>query len=940
MQAGKSQFVRVVLSAACLLFAHVAQAQVAVRGEITDAATARPLAFAEVRIVETGMSIAAGANGAYTISNLPAGNYTISVNSVGYQTTEKTVEVPASGSATLDFALDSSGVTDEVVVTGYRAAAANALQDKRMSPNIKEAITADDAGKLPDQNVAEALRRVTGVTSTVDQGEGRYVTIRGVDPSYTNVTVDNQVIGSPEATRRVALDTIPSEVLARVEVIKAVTPDLDGNAVGGAINIITPSAFDDPDGFFFSASADYGYYDLNGESPTGLSAAWGQVFGANDEWGILLSASYTDRQYDTENLQGGDPWDEAADDSGILVPDEQVLRDYRITRERSGLVANLEWQPTDGVKLYLRNLFNDYEDTEIQSETVWAYREGDVEDLTPTSGTFTEGEGERLVSDRNEKQTIQTSSLGGEFTLGNWGIDAQLTVGEAEQDTPRDREWSFELDESQPMSFDTSDQFWHVDASDPEAFNDPSLYEFNEYLRGGQSIVEDVTAAEVDFERGIDIGDTPVLLRFGAKSTDRDKTSDQDMEVFDGFDGDLTLTGYTEPGKSDFYDSERPYYDFGPRMVFPALEGFYDANADGFELSDADTIAESFGVDFEVSERVDAAYVMGEFDVGNATIIGGVRYEQTDTSFSAYDLVFVDGDAEPPVPVSGDNDYDHWLPSLHLRWALRDDLLLRAAWTNTLGRPSYEVLAPFRIFQIDEDEDDPDVFQGETEQGNSNLVPLESMNFDAALEWYLESGGILAAGVFYKDIENPIFTRITEIEEEEYEGRFFSELEVTTTDNADSGEIFGVELNYQQQFLGLPSLFAGFGVALNYTYTDSEATVFDRDDPVPFFLQSEHVGNAALFYEWAGFEARLAYTYYSTYLDAIGDDESQDLYFDDRGQLDFKASYQFTEHFNAYFEVLNMTDAPLRMYSGKESGRLAENEIYSWNAMAGIQVKF
>jgi TonB-dependent receptor len=329
---------------------------------------------------------------------------------------------------------------------------------------------------------------------------------------------------------------------------------------------------------------------------------------------------------------------------------------------------------------------------------------------------------------------------------------------------------------------------------------------------------------------------------------------------------------------------------------------------------------------------------MGEFDIGNATIIAGVRFEQTDTEYSAYDILFIDGDAEPPAAVSGENDYTHTLPSLHLRWALQDDLLLRAAWTNTLGRPSYEVLAPFRLFEIEED--DPGVYQGEAEQGNPDLVPLESMNFDLALEWYLTSGGILAAGVFYKDIDNPIFTRITEIEEEEYEGRFFSELEITTTDNADSGEIFGVELNYQQQFIGLPSFFSGFGVALNYTYTDSEANVFDRDDPVPFFLQSEHVGNAALFYERSGFEARVAYTYYSTYLDAVGDDVSQDLYFDDRGQLDFKASYQFTEHFNAFVEVLNINDAPLRMYSGKESGRLAENEIYSWNAIAGIQMKF
>jgi len=312
--------------------------------------------------------------------------------------------------------------------------------------------------------------------------------------------------------------------------------------------------------------------------------------------------------------------------------------------------------------------------------------------------------------------------------------------------------------------------------------------------------------------------------------------------------------------------------------------------------------------------------------------------ERTESDFQAFDLIFVDGDPEDPLPVSGSNSYTHWLPSLHLRMALREDLLLRAAWTNTIGRPSYEVTAPFRIFEIDEDE--PDVFEGEAEAGNANLEPLESMNFDVALEWYLESGGILAAGLFYKDIENPIFTRFTEFEDEEFEGRFFSELVLQTTDNADSGDIFGIELNYQHQFLGLPSPFNGLGVALNYTYTDSEADIFDRDEPVPFFLQSDHIGNAVLLYERSGFEARLAYTYYSTYLDAVGDDPFQDLYFDDRGQLDFKASYQFTEHFSGFFEVLNMTDEPLRFFSGKNSGRLAENEIYSWNAVAGVQFKF
>lgn len=125
------------------------------------------------------------------------------------------------------------------------------------------------------------------------------------------------------------------------------------------------------------------------------------------------------------------------------------------------------------------------------------------------------------------------------------------------------------------------------------------------------------------------------------------------------------------------------------------------------------------------------------------------------------------------------------------------------------------------------------MFEGEAEAGNADLEPLESMNLDLALEWYLETGGILAAGIFYKDIENPIFTRFTSIEGANFEGRFFSELEIETTDNAESGEILGVELNYQQQFLGLPEPLNGFGVALNYTFTDSEADVFDRDEPVP-----------------------------------------------------------------------------------------------------------
>jgi TonB-dependent receptor len=193
--------------------------------------------------------------------------------------------------------------------------------------------------------------------------------------------------------------------------------------------------------------------------------------------------------------------------------------------------------------------------------------------------------------------------------------------------------------------------------------------------------------------------------------------------------------------------------------------------------------------------------------------------------------------------------------------------------------------------------------------------------------------------VFFKDIENPIFTRLQTLEDVDFEGRFYSELEIEQPVNARTGEILGVELGFQQQFTGLPGLLRGLGVSLSYTWTDSEAEVFDRDEKVPFFLQSKHIGNAALFYELHGLELRLAYAYRSEYLDSLGNTADQDLFVDAHGQLDFKASYDFSKQVSAFFQIQNLNDEPLRFHSGDKS-RLAENEIYSWNMLAGVTIKF
>jgi TonB-dependent receptor len=926
--------VRIAFLMFLLMASTAAFAQSTVSGRVTDANSNAGLSSAKLRIVEISRRAVADSSGNFVFNNVPAGEYTLRVSHVGFGTTTQAITVPSSGTVTQSFALSGVGVTEEVVVRGFRSAQLGSIQSKNASDLIKDMVDANDAGKLPDMNAAEALRRVPGVSITIDQGEGRYVAVRGIDPGLNNVTIDGQTIGAPEADdRRIALDTIPSEVLAKLEVIKTVTPDLDGNSIGGTVNLVTPSAYDDEDGFLLSGSAEIGFYDLNGENPYSFNGAWAQLFGPDDQFGVLLTGSYSFREYRSENVQT-DIWEEEGD---FFVPGELVLRDYTLERERMGIVANFEWRPSDNARYYLRNLFNRFEDLEDRIETLYDYREGDLLNQTPTSGLFTEGEGERAFKRRLEKQSISQSTLGGEWFFGETTLQLSATLGSTEQDTPFDNEWSFEVSDSLPMTYDTSDRFPRVNA--PGDFVDPGFWEFNQVDLNSQLVEEDLQIWQADLRRDMDFGNHAGYVKGGAKFTGREKTSDLGGPSYEGFEDDILLSDFFLPGRADFYNSVRPgFYEFGPTIDYNRITDFFNANRDGFELNENDTSENEFAEDYRVNEDVTAAYLMAGVDIGYWTLTGGVRVERTESDFDAFQVVFDDGDFAEAVPTTGENSYTDWLPGFLVRYQATEELVVRAAWTNTIGRPAYTQLVPFRLFDFEPN--DEDELEGELEEGNADLDRLQSNNLDFSVEYYMESGGLLAAAVFYKQIDNPIFFRSETFENIDFEGRFFAELERTRPENADSGDILGIELNYQQQFVGLPAPWNSFGASINYTYSDSDVNVFDRDDKLPFFLQSDHVANVALFWERSGFEARIAYNYRSEYLDEVGGNPDEDLYLDARGQLDFKASYAVTDNVDIFMNVINITDEPLRFISGRDTGRLAENEIYSWNAMLGVQMQY
>jgi TonB-dependent receptor len=275
--------------------------------------------------------------------------------------------------------------------------------------------------------------------------------------------------------------------------------------------------------------------------------------------------------------------------------------------------------------------------------------------------------------------------------------------------------------------------------------------------------------------------------------------------------------------------------------------------------------------------------------------------------------------------VSDKNDYTDVLPSIHVTFRPKEDIVIRAAWTNTIGRPNFEDVVP--IFEVEDDSGS---------SGNVDLQPFESMGLDFSFEKYLQPSGIVSIGAFYKDIDNPIYTE--RMQNVTFRG--IDLLSLSQPENAKSGSLLGLELNWEQQFVNLPAPWDGLGASINLTFVDSEVKVFGREsDDLTFFKQPDTIGNVALYYSFGRFEARLAATYRDAYLEAIGGDTTEDVYFGDHTQLDFKLSFEASDSLSIFGEVQNINDETRREYQGRSS-RMFADEIYSWTALVGATYAF
>ncbi|SEL90275.1 TonB-dependent receptor [Parapedobacter koreensis] len=874
-----------------------------ISGKIMGQENQEPLAGAVISISGTNNSTSTDLSGEYLLY-VNTGSISLTVRYLGFQDTTVSIQIAAGESKTINIQLASRQQTlSDVVITGYTQGQARALNQQKNADNIKNIIAADQIGRFPDPNAAEALQRVPGVNIERDQGEGRYVLVRGLAPQFTNISVNGEQIPSPEAdVRFVALDAIPSDQLASIEVSKALTPDMDGDAIAGSINLITRTAHSRTPEIIGSLGS--GYNRLMGRANLQGQLQYGQRFGSNEKLGLLLNGNYY------HNDLGSDNYERAVDDN------ELELRDYELTRTRMGLSSTLDYEFNTNHEVYFKGLYSRFTDREWRRAFVFKPEDEEIE---------------RQTKDRFESQSVLTLNAGAKHTFRSFFLDYEAQYSYGEQDTPYDNEGGFIAGLPSTIDFNTP-RFPRLDAGD---YTNNTLYEFDA-VGYGKTLAKDRNLT-AKFNVGIPykINGNDGLIKFGAKVRSKNKDFDIQQNTYENLGGVPNLDSFDgNPVKDDFLSGE---YTLGRPLDVSKLIRYYNANPAQFELQVEDKAIDEALESFEASEDVIAAYIMARQQIRRLMVLGGVRYERTNVDYRSSDVIINEaGDLDAILPVRGSSNYDFILPQLNIKYELDNFTNIRAAATYSYARPNFSEIIPAQ--EINREDRVATV-------GNAALRPVSAINYDLMFEHYFGSVGIVSAGVFHKRLDDFIYRRILFNSPYPLTGTpVINDIDVVQAQNGDNANLTGVEFAFQRRLNFIPAL-KDFSLYLNYTYTHSKANIQSRDadednanatESIKLPGQTTHMGNVSLAYEGRRFTIRPSLNFNGAYLSEVGGSKADDLYVQNRLQLDVSASYAVISRMRLFVELMNLTDQPLEVYQGNQSQTI-QKEFYSFWARFGLK---
>ncbi|WP_033923336.1 TonB-dependent receptor [Sphingomonas sp. 37zxx] len=875
----------------------------------------------------------------------------------------QTAEARTSGQRTPDERAEVEAEVEDatIVVTGFRAASRAAIDAKRKSNVILDAISQDDIGDLPDLNIVESARRITGLSTVggLDPTKNRdiyqRVTIRGLDPRYNLITVDGVPLASSEWTVRGArLEQFPNSLVARIEAIKTITSEYDPHGLGGQLNIVSRSALDGKAPVFAALNASVG---LNSTSGTFLSSrqpnfrADGTAafkLGSDERIGVIVSAefqrlrsaAFSELPGDTNGngwtyytpAGGQTPFVQNSRD-GILVAVRP--QDFRFDNERTraSVNAKIEYDLIGGHRLSAFGGYYYDKDEEYRAE-VLTVPGGAPTNVTATSGSFATGNLQQGIVLQPQTRETYLGTLRGQFELTDrLKLVTIASYSQAGYDEQRIfHKWATAVAPGRATSVNTPNFGFRYNIADgrPVATHnardlglDPSAY-VNLYIRD----IFRVSRSNVHFGDARlsynDASDDRGLgLRLGVTHTRTNQSFDvQYLQLTPANANAQAQVG----GLRNFLFTQQfpslnhaviPYLLIDPARV----TAFVAANPSLFLTSDQG--ANNFGDDFRDVEKVNAGYAQLAFQTDDIRLVAGVRYDATNVRADTFRVPTVAG-STAFEPISRTSSYEFWLPSALLTWRPREDIRITTGVSKTIGRPDFSQYAARTSFSIGTI---PGVLTINT--GNPALRPREALNYDLSLEWYLPNAGLASVAFFHKDIRNEIFTGNSQGEPTTFRGVTYTDVTITQPLNSGRASITGIEANYVQDSLPfLPEALSGVGLSLNATYLKGS---FDLPRSAAaralglsairktsgLLEQPDYIVNATLFYADGPFEARVAVNRIGRALQRANlDTQERDLIQEARSQVDLALRYSLKSNFDVQLRAQNVTRDPFVVRQG------------------------
>ncbi len=755
----------------------------------------------------------------------------------------------------------------EVSATPIRDSQAAAIDAKRNSDNLVDVLASDTIGRFPDQNLADSLGRIPGLAIERDQGQARFINFRGAPFDYTKIAFDGVDVLGAEDGRTPRFDAFPSVITSRIEVNKAITADMPGEATVGFINIETFSPFS-REGFSFNGEIGQGRQELG---DVDIEKYNGRFSFSNENIGFMIFGSQNIRGRITDNREY-----EYADTDGDGANDAVVnldFRSYRGEREDNAYGGRLEYRTDNGHNFYFTTLYSEFIDREERNQFDF-----DLTESVPLGGQAYVPVivVQRLLEDGQYNNSTETSTLGYDGVINDWSISSKLNYTETENETflPLPLSAGATVGGNVDVSNIEDPLLFLTQTAQPDTSVDVNLLDFpaNLALFFTGNIETEATKFKLDVSRDMQIAGRDSELKFGTQFDTREAVGGDALTV-GGFPSEIDINSFVTDSlwSSDFSNTIA-----GRDVNNVALDDAWDAAVGGrsVDFDDDSLIA--------IDEDIVAVYAMATTDFNWGSLVYGIRFEQTDFTSSGV-LANADGTTSP---IEAENDYTNFLPSIHANIDIDDELKLRLSASSGISRPTYsEIRASQSV----------DPVSLEVSGGNPTLDPEESIGTDIALEWYFAEASLLSIGAYYRQIDNVIYPGATTVDGSLFAPGLIAPGTETTFNsflNGEDGEISGIEFN----FIGsaenwLPEPFDGLGFSGNLTFIDSEFRAPSLNDQT-FSLPgtSDVIYNASVFYEKFGISARINYQYRDDWLSTTENDDLNQFWAETT-RVDFSLRY-------------------------------------------------